>query len=250
MVGALGVVFGDIGTSPIYAFRESLKAAGGATQEMTVLGVLSLLFWALIFVVAAKYVLFVMRADNHGEGGTMALLSLALPVAGRLQRAVLVTGLAGASLFFGDAMITPAISVLSAVEGIAISTPLFQPYVVPMAAGILVALFAIQSYGSGRVGRYFGPLMIVWFALIAVAGLTHVVVHPHVIRAFDPRYAIAYVQHADGWVAFTVLGSVFLALTGGEALYADMGHFGRSAIRIDWFTIVMPALMLNYLGQD
>jgi KUP system potassium uptake protein len=249
MVGALGVVFGDIGTSPIYAFRESLKAAGGASQEMTVLGVLSLLFWALILVVAIKYVLFVMRADNQGEGGTMALLSLALPVAGKLQRAILVTGLAGASLFFGDAMITPAISVLSAVEGISISTPLFQPYVVPLAVAILVTLFAIQSYGSGRVGRFFGPLMISWFALIALAGLSHIFAHPQILRALDPRYALAYVQHADGWVAFSVLGSVFLALTGGEALYADMGHFGRSAIRIDWFTIVMPALMLNYLGQ-
>jgi KUP system potassium uptake protein len=249
MVGALGVVFGDIGTSPIYAFRESLKAAGSVTQEMTVLGVLSLLFWALILVVAVKYVLFVMRADNQGEGGTMALLSLALPVAGKLQRAILVTGLAGASLFFGDAMITPAISVLSAVEGISISTPLFQPYVVPLAVAILVILFGIQSYGSGRVGRFFGPLMIFWFALIAVAGLSHVLAHPQILRAFDPRYAVAYVQHADGWVAFSVLGSTFLALTGGEALYADMGHFGRSAIRIDWFAIVMPALMLNYLGQ-
>jgi KUP system potassium uptake protein len=249
MVGALGVVFGDIGTSPIYAFRESLKAAGGASQEMIVLGVLSLLFWALILVVAIKYVLFVMRADNQGEGGTMALLSLALPVAGKLKRAVLVTGLAGASLFFGDAMITPAISVLSAVEGVNIATPLFQPYVVPLAVAILVTLFAIQSYGSGRVGRFFGPLMILWFALIALAGAHQVMAHPQIISALDPRHAIAYVRHADGWVAFTVLGSVFLALTGGEALYADMGHFGRPAIRVDWFAVVMPALMLNYLGQ-
>ena len=249
MVGALGVVFGDIGTSPIYAFRESLKAAGGATQEMIVLGVLSLLFWALILIVAVKYVLFVMRADNHGEGGTMALLSLALPASGKLERIVLVTGLAGASLFFGDAMITPAISVLSAVEGINVSTPLFQSYVVPLAVAILVALFAIQNYGSGRVGRLFGPLMICWFALIAIAGANQVLSHPQIVKAFDPRYAIAYIRVADGWAAFTVLGSVFLALTGGEALYADMGHFGRPAIRIDWFIIVMPALMLNYLGQ-
>jgi KUP system potassium uptake protein len=249
MVGALGVVFGDIGTSPIYAFRESLRAAGGLNPDVTVLGVLSLLFWALILVVAVKYVLFVMRADNQGEGGTMALLSLALPAAGKLQRAVLVAGLAGASLFFGDAMITPAISVLSAVEGSSIITPLFQPYVVPLAVAILVTLFAIQSYGSGQVGKLFGPVMIVWFVLIALFGVNQILAHPQIIRALDPRYAVAYVQHADRWVAFAVLGSVFLALTGGEALYADMGHFGRRAIRIDWFAFVMPALMLNYLGQ-
>ena len=249
MLGALGVVFGDIGTSPIYAFRESLKAAGAASAPATVFGVLSLVFWAVVLVVALKYVVFVMRADNHGEGGTMALLSLALPVAGRLRGTLLAVGLAGASLFFGDAMITPAISVLSAVEGMEVAAPRVTPYVVPIAAAVLVALFAIQRHGSGGIGKLFGPVMVLWFTTLALAGLAHVARHPGVIAALDPRYAIAYAAHAGGWTAFTVLGSVFLALTGGEALYADMGHFGRGAIRIDWFTFVMPALVLNYFGQ-
>ncbi len=249
LLGALGIVFGDIGTSPIYAFRESLKAAGEATAEATVLGVLSMVFWAIILIVALKYVVFVMRADNQGEGGTMSLLSLALPVAGRLQPALLVVGLAGASLFFGDAMITPAISVLSAVEGLEIAAPSVTPYVVPLAAVILVALFSIQSRGSGAVGFLFGPVMAAWFAVLALSGLVHLFGHPDVLRALDPRYAVAYVGHAGGGTSFTVLGSVFLALTGGEALYADMGHFGRGPIRLDWFVLVLPALVLNYLGQ-
>ena len=249
LLGALGVVFGDIGTSPIYAFRESLKAAGDASTEATVLGVLSMMFWAIILIVAIKYVIFVMRADNQGEGGTMSLLSLALPVAGRLQPILLVVGLAGASLFFGDAMITPAISVLSAVEGLEISLPAVTPYVVPLAAIILVGLFAIQSRGSGAVGFLFGPVMAAWFAVLALTGAVHMLGHPAVLWALDPRYAVAYVGHAGGATSFLVLGSVFLALTGGEALYADMGHFGRSPIRFDWFALVMPALMLNYLGQ-
>src|SRR3954469_17923012 len=249
LLGALGVVFGDIGTSPIYAFRESLKAAGGMGTEPTVLGVLSLIFWAVVLVVALKYVVLVMRADNQGEGGTMALLSLAIPVAGRVQGPLLVVGLAGASLFFGDAMITPAISVLSAIEGLEIATSVFKPYVVPIAAGVLVGLFAVQSHGSGKMGALFGPVMAAWFGMLALAGLAHVIGRPGVLAALDPRYAVSYVRHASGWVAFTVLGSVFLALTGGEALYADMGHFGRHAIRVDWFALVMPALVLNYLGQ-
>jgi KUP system potassium uptake protein len=249
LVGALGVVFGDIGTSPIYAFRESLRAAGNVEAQATVLGILSLVFWAVALVVALKYVVFVMSAYNHGEGGTMALISLALPPAGRLRSVVLAIGLAGASLFFGDAMITPAISVLSAIEGLQIATPVFTPYVVPVAAAVLVVLFAIQRRGSGRVGRLFGPVMAAWFVVLGLTGLTHVFARPAVLASLDPRYALAYLGHADSWVAFTVLGSVFLALTGGEALYADMGHFGRRAIRIDWFTLVMPALVLNYLGQ-
>ncbi len=249
LLGALGVVFGDIGTSPIYALRESLRSAGGAPAEATVLGVLSVVFWAVILVVALKYVTFVMRADNHGEGGTMALLALALPAAGRLQPMLLVVGLGGASLFFGDAMITPAISVLSAIEGLKIAVPAVEPYVVPIAAGVLVGLFAIQSRGSAKVGKLFGPVMLAWFSVLALAGLAHVIVRPGVLAALDPRYAIAYLGHANAWVAFTVLGSAFLALTGGEALYADMGHFGRRAIRVNWFGLVMPALVLNYLGQ-
>jgi KUP system potassium uptake protein len=249
MIGALGVVFGDIGTSPIYAFRESLRASGDADGNDAVLGVLSLIFWAVTLVVAIKYVAFVMRAANQGEGGTMALLSLALPGTGRFRNVVLVTGLAGASLFFGDAMITPAISVLSAVEGLTVVTPAFQAYVVPIAAVILIGLFAIQSRGSGQVGKLFGPVMLGWFGLLALMGLFHSISHPEVFRALDPRYAVSYIAHADGWTAFAVLGSVFLALTGGETLYADMGHFGRTAIRTDWFAVVMPALVLNYYGQ-
>jgi KUP system potassium uptake protein len=249
MLGALGVVFGDIGTSPIYAFRESIKAAGDRATEATVFGVLSLVFWAIVLVVAVKYVLVVMRADNEGEGGTMALLSLALPAAGPLRNALLIVGLGGASLFFGDAMITPAISVLSAVEGVEFATPLLKPYVVPLAAVVLIGLFLIQSHGSGRVGRFFGPVMALWFALLALSGLWNIKAHPEVLAALNPQYALGFLTHANGWIAFTVLGSVFLALTGGEALYADMGHFGRRAIRIDWFVFVMPALVLNYFGQ-
>jgi len=249
MIGALGVVFGDIGTSPIYAFRESIKASGLAADPIAIYGVLSLVFWAVILVVAIKYVLIVMRADNDGEGGTMALLSLVLPKSGKMRRALLIIGLGGASLFFGDAMITPAISVLSAVEGVEIVTPLLKPYVVPLAAAILVGLFMIQSRGSASVGRFFGPIMALWFVLLGAAGGWNLLKYPQVLAALNPSYAISFLAHADGWIAFTVLGSVFLALTGGEALYADMGHFGRKAIRLDWFVFVMPALVLNYFGQ-
>ena len=255
LLGALGVVFGDIGTSPIYALRETLRAAGAegdgmAASSATVFGVLSLVFWAVTLVVALKYVVLVMRADNQGEGGTMALLSLAVPAAPeRLRMVVLVVGLAGASLFFGDAMITPAISVLSAVEGLAVATPVFDPYVVPIAAAVLVGLFAIQSHGSASVGRLFGPVMLAWFAALALSGLVQVLGRPEVLAALDPRRALGFLLHHPGHGALAVLGSAFLALTGGEALYADMGHFGRRAIRIDWFIVVMPALVLNYLGQ-
>src|SRR3954452_24141795 len=255
LLGALGVVFGDIGTSPIYAFRETLRAAGVdaeavATPTSTAFGVLSLIVWAVTLVVALKYVVLVMRADNQGEGGTMALLSLAVPSApGRLRTTVLVVGLAGASLFFGDAMITPAISVLSAVEGLAVATPVFEPYVEPIAAAVLVGLFAIQSGGSARMGRLFGPVTAAWFLMLALSGLAHVLRRPEVLAALDPRHALAFLAHNPGHGALAVLGSAFLALTGGDALYADMGHFGRRAIRIDWFAVVMPALVLNYLGQ-
>jgi len=179
----------------------------------------------------------------------MALLSLVLPAWGRMRSALLIIGLGGASLFFGDAMITPAISVLSAVEGVEIVTPLLKPYIVPLAAAILVGLFMIQSRGSASVGRFFGPIMAFWFVLLGAAGAWNLLKYPQVLAALNPTYAISFLAHADGWIAFTVLGSVFLALTGGEALYADMGHFGRKAIRIDWFLFVMPALVLNYFGQ-
>jgi KUP system potassium uptake protein len=249
LLGALGVVFGDIGTSPIYAFRESLRAAGNASEEATVLGILSLVFWAIVLVVAIKYVVFVMRADNEGEGGTMALLSLALPIAGPLRTVLLIVGLAGASLFFGDAMITPAISVLSAIEGLGVATPAATPYVVPIAALVLVCLFLVQSRGSAAIGFLFGPVMAVWFATLAIAGAVQLLQYPSVLFALSPKYALAYVARGGAVTTFAVLGSVFLALTGGEALYADMGHFGRSAIRINWFAFVLPALVLVYLGQ-
>jgi KUP system potassium uptake protein len=254
LLGALGVVFGDIGTSPIYAFRETLRAAGGegdaAVVPDSVFGVVSVIFWAVSLVVALKYVILVMRADNQGEGGTMALLTLAVPAApARLRLAVLMVGLAGASLFFGDAMITPAISVLSAVEGLAVAAPSLAPYVVPIAAVVLVGLFAMQSQGSAAMGRLFGPVMAAWFVMLALSGLVRVAGRPEVLAALDPRHAIAFLAHHPGHGALAVMGSAFLALTGGEALYADMGHFGRHAIRIDWFAIVMPALVLNYLGQ-
>ena len=247
MLGALGVVFGDIGTSPIYAFRESLHAAGQVSPA-TVLGVLSLVFWAVVLVVGIKYVVFVLHADNRGEGGIIALLSLALP-AGPASGPLLIAGLAGAALFFGDAMITPAISVLSALEGLKLVTPVFEPYVVPLAAAVLVALFAIQSRGSATMGRLFGPVTAAWFAVLAVFGLVQVVGQPGVLAAIDPRHALDALFRGEGGSALLVLGSVFLALTGAEALYADMGHFGRGAIRVDWFAFVMPALLLNYFGQ-
>jgi KUP system potassium uptake protein len=208
LLGALGVVFGDIGTSPIYAFREALRAAKGPS-EAAVFGVLSLVFWAIVLVVAIKYVVFVMRADNEGEGGTMALLSLALPVAGRLRAGLLIVGLAGASLFFGDAIITPAISVLSAVEGLRIVSPMVTPYVVPIAAVVLVCLFSIQSRGSGAVGFLFGPIMAVWFVTLAVVGLIHLVQYPRVLLALSPNYAWAYAGHVGPGITFAVLGSVF-----------------------------------------
>src|SRR6201987_1318124 len=193
LVGALGVVFGDIGTSPIYACRESLRAAGGIEAQATVLGILSLVFWAVVLVVALKYVVFVMRADNQGEGGTMALISLALPAAGRLRTVLLAIGLGGASLFFGDAMITPAISVLSAIEGLQIATPVFRPYVVPLAAVVLIALFIIQSRGSGRVGRLFGPVMAAWFVVLGFAGMTQVFARHPGLASPPSRHAHAYI---------------------------------------------------------
>ncbi|TPG52508.1 potassium transporter Kup [Roseomonas nepalensis] len=248
MLAALGVVFGDIGTSPLYAFKESLHSAGHGGDPA--LGIASLIFWAVLLVVGIKYVLLVMSADNHGEGGTISLLSLALPAAPeRWRGTVLMVGLAGASLFFGDAMITPTISVLSAVEGLHVVTPALTPYVVPLACVVLALLFLVQRRGSAAIGRFFGPVMLAWFAVLAIAGLVHALRHPQVFAALSPTYAWDYLIHAPGTGAFLVLGSAFLALTGGEALYADMGHFGRRAIRLDWFLLVLPALVLNYLGQ-
>jgi KUP system potassium uptake protein len=249
LVGVLGVVYGDIGTSPIYTLRECLKAAGGNAAEV-VLGLLSLIFWSLMVVVTTKYVLLVMRADNQGEGGIMALLGLAAHSEPNQRRrtALVLLGLAGAALFYGDGMITPAISVLSAVEGLEIATPALAAYVVPVAVLVLVGLFVLQRRGSAHIGAYFGPVMGLWFASLAVAGAFHVVQVPGVLAAVNPAHALRFLM-SHGWAGFLALGSVFLALTGAEALYADMGHFGRAPIRLDWFSLVLPALALNYFGQ-
>src|SRR6476661_2485113 len=251
-LGAIGVVYGDIGTSPLYALRECFHGIHGvAATHDNVLGVLSLIFWSLTLIISVKYILFVMRADNNGEGGILALLALVAksPDAKRKSRAMLVAlGLFGAALLYGDGMITPAISVLGAVEGLEVATHIFQPYIVPITLIILVGLFMIQSHGTARVGLLFGPVMVVWFVTIAVLGLTWVGREPRVLAAFNPLHAVTFFR-ANGWHGFVVLGAVFLVVTGGEALYADMGHFGKKPIRLAWFTIVLPALFLNYLGQ-
>jgi KUP system potassium uptake protein len=252
-LGALGVVFGDIGTSPLYALQTVFHADHGAvpTSASAVYGVLSLVFWAVTIIVSIKYVTFIMRADNDGEGGIMALIALiqGAGVAGRTAKVVLVAlGIFGAALFYGDGMITPAISVLSAVEGLGVVAPSLESLVLPIALVILTGLFVIQRFGTGAVGRLFGPVMGLWFGVLAIAGLRQVIEHPSVLRALSPSYAVQFfVEH--GGTAFVALGSVVLAVTGAEALYADMGHFGRSPIRRAWFLFVFPALTLNYLGQ-
>jgi len=252
-LGALGVVFGDIGTSPLYAFRESFLAAEGlAVNEESVLGVLSLMFWSLILVVTIKYLVFVMRADNHGEGGILALTALAADGASRAKkgrrRTLLLVGLFGTALLYGDGVITPAISVLSAVEGLGVIAPDLEAYVVPVTGAIIVALFLIQRQGTSRVGALFGPVMIIWFAAIALLGVVEVIGHPRVLVAVSPTYATTFVSDHPS-LAFLALGAVFLVVTGSEALYADMGHFGRRPIRLAWIVLVMPALLLNYFGQ-
>jgi KUP system potassium uptake protein len=250
IVGALGVVYGDIGTSPIYTLRECFRAVGEGIGSEAVLGLLSLVFWSLMIVVTTKYVAFVMRADNEGEGGIMALLGLAVHAEPdqRRRTLLLMIGLAGAALFYGDGMITPAISVLSAVEGLEVAAPELRAYVVPIAAVVLVGMFALQSRGSERIGTLFGPIMALWFVTLAIAGLLQVIQAPGVLAALNPIHALRFIV-SHGWAGFLALGSVFLALTGAEALYADMGHFGRKPIRLDWFGLVLPALSLNYFGQ-
>ena len=250
-LAALGVVFGDIGTSPVYTFRECFNPEHGLPLDPEhVLGVLSLIFWALIIVVAVKYVLLIMRADNQGEGGILALLALVLEAArGERSRAFLVLlALGGAALFYGDSMITPAISVLSAVEGIGIATPVLNRFVLPAAITVLLALFLFQKRGTERVGRLFGPVMVLWFAVIAVVGVLQIAEAPRVLAALNPAHA-AGIFVAAPVAGFVVLGGVALAITGGEALYADMGHFGRFPIKLAWFAVVLPALVLNYFGQ-
>jgi KUP system potassium uptake protein len=250
LLGVLGVVYGDIGTSPLYAFKASLEHFRGMLTESEVMGILSLLFWSLVLIVTCKYVLLVMRADNRGEGGILALMALAQRVTVDVRtRAVLgLIGVGGACLFFGDGVITPAISVLSAVEGLEIATPELKEFVLPIAALIIVALFIIQWRGTETVGKVFGPIMGVWFAVIGLLGLIQVAGHPGVLLAISPSYAVGLVVHYK-WLAFFALGSVVLCVTGAEALYADMGHFGARPIRLAWTTFVLPCLVLNYFGQ-
>jgi KUP system potassium uptake protein len=243
---SLGVVFGDIGTSPLYTLKTVLDLTGGATPA-TVLGVLSLIVWTLIAITCIKYVTIAMQIDNDGEGGILALMAL-LGVKRQRRPAIVALGLFGAALIYGDGAITPAISVLSALEGLTIAAPGLGPYVVPMAVAILVVLFAIQSQGTARIAHAFGPVMTAWFVTIALLGIWGITKHPAVLLGLDPRYAISYVAH-DGFRAFTVLGGVFLCVTGAEALYADMGHFGATPIRVAWSAIVFPSLVLNYAGQ-
>ncbi len=248
-LGSIGVVYGDIGTSPLYALRESLahtKATG--VGEGDILGIISLLIWALFIVVTLKYVLFLMRADNRGEGGTLSLMALAQGAMGRRAAPVFFLGVLGAALFSGDAIITPAISVLSAVEGLKLVAPQFEHYVIPITLVILVALFFVQSHGTEKVAKAFGPIMLIWFVTLAVLGASHIHEAPRVLYAFNPYFGLKFL-FSHGMLSFIILGSVFLAVTGAEALYADMGHFGRRPIQVAWIVFVLPALILNYLGQ-
>ncbi len=249
-LGSVGVVYGDIGTSPLYAFREAAIAASHdqpVTRD-TVLGVLSLILWALIITVTLKYVLILLRADNNGEGGTLSLTALATRAIGRRTAFVLVVGVIGAAMFLGDSVITPAISVLSAVEGLKLASPAFSDYVAPLAVAILIGLFAAQSRGTAKVAAMFGPIMVVWFIAIAFAGALHIFDDPHVLAAINPLYGVEFlIEH--GTIGLVTLGAVFLCVTGGEALYADLGHFGRKPIQTAWLCLVLPALLINYFGQ-
>ena len=250
MLGALGVVFGDIGTSPLYTMQICMAETGDVTHS-GVMGILSLIVWALIIVVTLKYVVVVMRADNRGEGGILALTALALrgvKSGGRLAALVLAAGMAGAALFYGDGVITPAISVLSAVEGMKIIAPGLEEWVLPLTVLLLLGLFAVQRRGTGAVGRYFGPITAVWFAALSIAGLYQIILQPQILEALNPYWGVHLLLNHP-WRGFVLLGAVVLAVTGAEALYADMGHFGRKAINRAWLYLVFPALLLNYFGQ-
>jgi len=249
-LGSIGVVFGDIGTSPLYAFRAAVTDAahGQEVSRIMVLGVLSMILWALFIVVTAKYVLLLLRADNNGEGGTLSLMALGQRALGRRSLFLLSLGVLGASMFLGDSMITPAISVLSAVEGLKLAAPALEHYVVPLTVFILVMLFAVQSRGTARVATAFGPIMAVWFTTLGVLGLIHIADDPSVLWAINPVYAIQFLV-SHGTIGLVTLGAVFLAVTGGEALYADLGHFGRKPIQAGWLYFVLPSLLLNYFGQ-
>jgi KUP system potassium uptake protein len=253
-IGALGVVYGDIGTSPLYALKEAAKAAthGGALTNDAVLGIVSLILWALILIISVKYALLILRADNRGEGGIVALLALlharnAQP--GTWRAKLLVIGLIGAALLYGDGAITPAISVLSAIEGLKVDAPALAPAVVPVTVAILIGLFLMQRQGTRFIGRIFGPVMVGWFAVLAALGIHGIVMAPGVLVALSPLYAFDFLIHQNFHVSFAILGAAFLAVTGGEAMYADMGHFGRMPIRLAWFAVALPALVLNYFGQ-
>jgi KUP system potassium uptake protein len=251
MLGALGVVFGDIGTSPLYAMRESALAAGGHLPgPAAVYGALSLIFWALVIVVTVKYVMFIMRADNNGEGGVMALAALAhrSPVSRAVKTAIGIAALMGLALFYGDGMLTPAISVLSAMEGLGVGGRAFTPWIMPLTLAILIALFLIQKRGTEKIGKLFGPVMVLWFLVLAILGAIAIAGAPQILRAANPSYGLALFV-SEPWTAFVSLGSVVLAVTGCEALYADMGHFGARAIRWAWLYFAFPALVLNYFGQ-
>ncbi len=249
MLSALGVVFGDLGTSPLYSLQTVVQATGGQFSPQSALGVLSLIVWTLIVTISIKYCLFVMRADHSGEGGILALMSL-IGANGFMPGFRLLTamGLLGAALIYGDGVITPAISVLSALEGVNVVTTTFKPFVMPAAVVILLCLFAAQRFGTEKIGRAFGPVMMVWFIVIAMLGVVSIARHPGVAAALDPRYAVRYLAH-EGSTGFLVLGGVFLCITGGEALYADMGHFGKGPIRSSWYAVVLPSLLLSYAGQ-
>jgi len=251
-LAALGVVYGDIGTSPLYALKEAFAGTHPVPYSPeNVLGILSLILWALIVVVAVKYVTFIMRADNRGEGGIMALIALALADAKgnpRQERWIMLVGILGAAMFFGDGMVTPAISVLSAVEGLEVATPALRPFVIPVALAVLFVLFFVQKRGTARIGALFGPVMLLWFATLALLGVFNLVQNPAVLKAINPLFGVAFLVHNPG-IALVAMGAVVLSVTGAEALYADMGHFGRKPIQIAWFGFVLPALMLNYFGQ-
>src|SRR5919197_1141983 len=250
-LGAIGVVYGDIGTSPLYALREAVVAAVGAgnpASETVVLGILSLIIWSLVLVVTIKYVVILLRADNKGEGGTLALMALANRAMGGRAGVVILLGIISGALFYGDAIITPALSVLSAIEGLKVATPAFEHYVVPLTVVILIALFAVQARGTARISAFFGPVTLVWFIAIAIAGVWHMAQNLAVLYAFDPIYGVEFLA-SHGLIGLITLGAVFLAVTGSEALYADLGHFGRGPIRTAWLTVALPALTINYLGQ-
>jgi KUP system potassium uptake protein len=251
-IAAIGIVYGDIGTSPLYTMKEIFSSQHGLMlNHANLLGVVSLILWGLTLIVSLKYVTLIMRADNHGEGGIMALLALAMSTVAqntRLHYVLMIIGLIGAALFFGDGVITPAISVLSAIEGLEVATPAFKPYVVPLTVGVLIGLYAVQYKGTAGIGKWFGPLVVIWFAALAGMGVINIAGHPEILHAFNPMHAIGFLVR-NGWVAFAALGAIVLAFTGAEALYADMGHFGPRPIRIAWFSLVFPALALSYLGQ-